>query len=307
MFLHSPLRGLPNAPAVGWGEAMLKLPDVLIPHEEQHQLAALAALITPAQEMLRISPFNEQLWKLLLIGLHAERHLWHANLRLVMRIAYEVAQRRGHDVDDLFQEGCLALRDAIRRYDPSLGARVTSFAHELITRRLWGLELPGTWVGSTTHYRRLRMAMEGGAQLTSAQTTMALAQQVSQEALHNLACPNDDYELVDEQGVEVLALLEPRLQQVLRMRFGFDGPEMSQDEIARYFGVSGSTISRWEHQAISQARKMVTQDATTVTEATRLSVTVDEFGISARSPRRRRRRSSSEPPSPSRIPHRLAS
>jgi RNA polymerase sigma factor (sigma-70 family) len=69
--------------------------------------------------------------------------LIHANLPLVWRVARQEAQRSGHSVEDLCQEGCLGLIKAVERFDPERG-------HSLSTAAM-------PWIrGAIRHYLRDR-------------------------------------------------------------------------------------------------------------------------------------------------------
>ena len=83
-----------------------------------------------------------------------------------------------------------------------------------------------------------------------------------------------------------------RHRRVLELRFGVVGEALTLADTARRLGASQSTVHRWEHEAIEQARALLDGDRTT--------------GLSGRSPRQHRRRSWSAPPSRSRAPRRLA-
>src|SRR5215469_12746161 len=50
------------------------------------------------------------------------------NLRLVAKIARQLDRTHGRSFDDLVQEGCLGLIEAIRRFDPAHGARLSTYA-----------------------------------------------------------------------------------------------------------------------------------------------------------------------------------
>lgn len=240
---------------------MITLDEPLLPANVQDPLCALAACIAPARSCLALRPFDLTLWRVILLGLAAERIVWQANLRLVLRIALDCARQRETDVDDLFQEGCLALREAIRRFNPALGYRLSSFAHELIHRRLANVETGASWIGSTQHYRRIRRQMAAGdEEINSTSLRMALARRVTADALLNLPDPDDPFADVDSRCFRILDLLDNQLGTLLRMRFGIDGPAHSQEEIARHFRVSSSTVSRWERKALDQARLLFEDD-----------------------------------------------
>ena len=57
-----------------------------------------------------------------------ERKLVEANLRLVIKIARQLDRSGGRQLDDLVQEGAIGLMIAIRRFDPSKGASLSTYA-----------------------------------------------------------------------------------------------------------------------------------------------------------------------------------
>jgi RNA polymerase sigma-32 factor len=58
----------------------------------------------------------------------AARRLITANLRLVVKIAHEYNRRGTHSLSDLVQEGNVGLVQALRKYDPERGVRLSSYA-----------------------------------------------------------------------------------------------------------------------------------------------------------------------------------
>lgn len=235
---------------------MIDLPELKLTPHHQQALGFLVAAGRDAQALLKSTPGHRLLQAVVAGGRIAEHILWQANLRLVMRLALDAARHRGDDVDDLFQEGCLGLLDAIRRFDPSLGYRLSSFAHEHIKRRIWATESTSVWLSSSRYHRRLRRQLEDGdTSISSRRARVALAQQVDSDVLLNLPDPDDPFARVDDSCVELLELAEERYRPLLRMRFGFGGPVRQQEEIAAHFGVSRSTVSRWEGRALEQIRE----------------------------------------------------
>lgn len=57
-----------------------------------------------------------------------EQKLVEANLRLVAKIAYELDRSRGRQLEDLVQEGCLGLIEAVHRFDSAKGAQFSTYA-----------------------------------------------------------------------------------------------------------------------------------------------------------------------------------
>lgn len=279
---------------MGFAAVMLHLPENLLTHEEQRFLATIAATVDAAATLVRLSPTAPTLPRTLGLGLAAQRILWERNLRLVMRLALDAQRRTGSDLDELFQEGCLALYDAIRGFRPELGYRLVTYAHDSIVRRLNTVDTTSDWISTSRHHRRMRLhAVADGTRGT---TNLTFARNVGPDALESLVDPRNPFEEIDEPSVEFLDLIEPKLGSLLRMRYGIDGTEWPQEAAAEHFGVSTSTISRWERRALEQARRLLLADQTT----TRVAA-----GVSDRSHRRRQHRSLSGPPSPSRTPRRL--
>jgi RNA polymerase sigma factor (sigma-70 family) len=50
------------------------------------------------------------------------------NLRLVLKIVHDLGGRHHGDAMDLVQEGCAGLADAVRRFDPARGVKLSSYA-----------------------------------------------------------------------------------------------------------------------------------------------------------------------------------
>lgn len=237
---------------------MIRLPEIQLSPQEQHLLAIWTATAAHARAFVAHAPTPSVLY-LALLGHAAADLLWRANLRMAMRIALDIAQQRGEDADDLFQEGCLALREAIRRFDPSLGFQLSSFAYEWILREIRNTEPASAyWVSCSKHYRAVRqqIANDPASRLGQA-SSLALAHRVDAAVLEQLLASDSAYDEIEEANVEVLALISDERQELMRLRFGFDGRAWSQAELATHFRVSRSTISRWEKQALAQAREVL--------------------------------------------------
>jgi RNA polymerase sigma-32 factor len=57
-----------------------------------------------------------------------EHRLVESNLRLVLKLARQLDRTNGRGFDDLVQEGSLGLIEAIRRFDPGKGTRLSTYA-----------------------------------------------------------------------------------------------------------------------------------------------------------------------------------
>lgn len=238
---------------------MITLPDFNMTPDEQRLLTLAVATIEPAYALVRLCPTNLVCWQAIVIGLAAERRLWEGNLRLVYSIAYDAHRRGNGDFEELFQEGCLALQRAIRRFRPELGFRLSTYAHDSIVRHVRHHADPGQYVFDSRHFKRVRhLVLEDKAPEQVSMATMA--RRVNPEVLDRMADPVDAYEEIHEQSMEFLELLPELHADLLRRRFGLDGPVWSQAELAADLGVSTSTISRWEQRALEQAHQLLTAD-----------------------------------------------
>lgn len=67
----------------------------------------------------------------------------------------------------------------------------------------------------------------------------------------------DDASDLEERLKEVLSILNPREKEVITMRFGLDGGgQMTKEEVAREFDVSGSRIGQIETKALRKLRRL---------------------------------------------------
>lgn len=235
---------------------MITLPEFDMTPDEQRTLTFAVATIDPARSLV-LRGLNELLcWRAIVIGLTAERILWEGNLRLVYSIAFEAHRRGNGELEELFQEGCLALQKAIRKFRPELGYRLSTYAHDSILRHVLHHSDPGHYVFDSRHFKRIRhlvLADEAPDQVT----TVTMARHVNPEVLERMADPQDPFEEIHGIGVEFLDLLSDLDAHVLRKRYGIGGPARSQSELAEDLGVSTSTVSRWEQRALEAARRVL--------------------------------------------------
>lgn len=70
-----------------------------------------------------------------------QQHLWLVDLHLRKKVPGLNKPLAGRSRDDLYQEGCLGLIEAVRRYDPEQGIPFVAFAlpriHTAVSRALW--------------------------------------------------------------------------------------------------------------------------------------------------------------------------
>lgn len=210
-------------------------------------------------------------------GREAWQRLWTANLRLVRRHAVDFARRQSLPVDDLFQDGCIGLAEAMQRFDFRRGLRFTTLAHDYVrhavaasaARRGGMLEGP---LHRQRVRQRIRHAAADGAEVgvreladlvgvspravAIAQSRTASIDDVPSAHVVFLA----DFDSVERVGTDFLNLLSREAAEFLRLRFGIERPTHTLRQLARRLGISESTARRLESTALDLARRVLTAD-----------------------------------------------
>ena len=120
--------------------------DLLNPADEVRLARAIEAGVLAAEALNRdenpLGASAEELRQLVAAGHAAQRGFFLANLKLVASISHQWATRATLPVDELFQEGCVGLGEAIRRWDHCRGSKFSSFAYPLVEGAIMGAPLP---------------------------------------------------------------------------------------------------------------------------------------------------------------------
>ncbi|NIS61815.1 MAG: sigma-70 family RNA polymerase sigma factor [Proteobacteria bacterium] len=232
----------------------------------------------------------------------AKAEMVQSNLRLVVRIAKEYANR-GLSFLDLLQEGNLGLMRAVGRYDYRKGFKFSTYAvwwiRQYITRALADksrtirvpnhvLEMKGRISRISHQFFRERgrephleeIASESGIDLSNVQKVMDLIQEPVSletplgedrkledliESEESLGFIEDLLQAMDQarKTRELLSFLNPREQQILRLRFGIGEPKSyTLGEVGKRYGLSRERIRQIEQRALrklkgrSRAREM---------------------------------------------------
>jgi RNA polymerase sigma-32 factor len=196
----------------------------------------------------------------------AER-LVRAHLRLVITIAKHYRFSR-HDVRDLFQAGCVGLLQALEKYDPERGVRLSSYAvswiHAKILQFLWENR---RLVRAGARQRALgRSATE---KQREAQAALARHLRTSERGLDLLPLraseterPDvllEDLELrarVRERVAGVVGTLDKRRRAIFERRFLAEEPESLQ-AIGDRFGISRERARQLEADVLARLRRSV--------------------------------------------------
>ena len=188
---------------------------------------------------------TEELMRLVSRGREAGWTLIESNLRLVMKLAGEISNRYKVSMDDLFQEGCVALTQAFWRYDYERNTRFSTWAYDWILRRLQ--HASSTHCGSLDLVRR----KDGTRQVVK---SYALEQVPA-----HLLTVEAGFEKVEQESLQFLDLLGEDAV-VLRLRFGIGTRRLTRNQTAVALGLSASTIQRIESRALQQARQLLSAE-----------------------------------------------
>lgn len=200
---------------------------------------------TYAAHLLQTNPGGwppEDLAALVEAGARARHRLFSANLRLVMKLATAESRRSGIELDELFQEGALALGEAIQRFDHRRGTRFSTLIHRYVTRAV--------------RYRALHHSIA----IDSVRRSDGTRAQIRWTSLERLP---DEYtaidgglEQVEQPSWELLDLLG-RAGWVIRKRYGIGTSPMTRTDLSRALEVSPSTIRRLEDSGLSAVRSLL--------------------------------------------------
>lgn len=212
------------------------------------------------------------------VGHRAWESMWLTNLRLVAKLANRSARQHRLPFDDLFQDGCLGLAEALMRFDFRLGWRFSTLCHEYVqravkasaARRAGELDGPDRRhrlrillkeqageVLSTEHRQpsAREVAKIVGVSMTAAAGAWAVTTSLEDIGPRQLAS-DGGYDCVEVHGFDFLDLLADA-GDLLRLRYGLGVRCHTQAEVAEQLGVSASTVARMERRALARARAIL--------------------------------------------------
>lgn len=163
-------------------------------------------------------------------AIEARHRIFLGHLRLVQLHAQRVAELSGASRDDLFQEGCLALGEAIDKFDPAHGNRFSTYAYVVIARRI------------SFFARSWRRSPDV---------------ELSDDHVAPDESASHAFERIEASLGDVLELLPPRWSRMLTLRYGLDGTTRTLTDCALALGCSVSTAGRWEREALTAARRLM--------------------------------------------------
>lgn len=223
-------------------------------------------------------------------GHSAEERLWWVGLRIARMISSRVAATNQLPRDDLFQESCVAVAQAIRAFDHSRGVRFTTFVHHVVRQSLLDAEKFRVGTSAASRWDRRAARLVELARRRDPRQSLAEAARAAGVSVgaagrgRTRLVPLDDVathdpgaestlERVGLPSLEFLDLLTPRHRMVLRERYFRE--RITLAELAARLGVSTSTACRWERSAIAEARAVLDAERTTLSRGRRSAAACD--------------------------------
>lgn len=207
-----------------------------------------------------------------------------ANLRLVNLIAARWARLYRLEIEDVFQEGCLGLAHAIRRWDYARGTKFCTLAWHDITwrirdfclRRGGACTAPSWWLQMQADLRReadhLEVAAEAdimpqlaeraGRPVTWVENALAWEPPSSTDDLPDQAAPEPDTRthLADRCHARLSAV--PAFERdIIVQHFGLFGARKTYRTLAQSIGCSVNRIKTAEEQGLALLRAALADDA----------------------------------------------
>src|SRR6202042_426811 len=188
--------------------------------------------------------------------LDAARQLVLSHLRFVVHIARGYLGY-GLPMGDLVQEGNVGLMKAVKRFDPTVGVRLVSFAvhwiraeiHEYVLRN-WRLVKVATTKSQRKLFFNLRKMKKNLAWLSEAETA-AVARDPGVEV------ENEEWEEDSTERLSIaLEKLDERSRSILKRRWMTDD-KATLHELADEYGISAERVRQVESNAINKLKGLM--------------------------------------------------
>jgi RNA polymerase sigma-32 factor len=193
------------------------------------------------------------------------------NLRLVLKIARDLGGRHHGDAMDLVQEGCAGLADAVRRFDPTRGVKLSSYAAWWIRAYVMRYLMDSSRIVHFSSTREGRRRFFDGTLPGPDRSLDTPLRQDGAEPSHpmlnvltgegtdrpDVLCEQREYELRLERAI---ADFQPRLDK--RQRIIFDArlrreKPLRLTDVGRRLAISGERARQIEGDIISDLRRFV--------------------------------------------------
>lgn len=225
------------------------------------------------QELVELVELGEQAW---------QRYI-EANVRMVAQLARRAAGGGEVGVEEYFQEGVVALAQALQRFDHRQGVRFMTYALPWV-RNAIGLHVArrGGQIDSPAYRSKLarqlrdersRLEVERGHSFSDAQLAAETGRNPGwlqvilacganarlEDVVPEPVCPGSSPEEVLEQAEpEWFSQLTGLEAKILGLRYGFRGGSvLNQREVAERLGLSRTTVCRLEGRALERSRQIL--------------------------------------------------
>ncbi|MCD7756429.1 MAG: RNA polymerase sporulation sigma factor SigK [Firmicutes bacterium] len=177
--------------------------------------------------------------------LEARNVLIERNLRLVAHIMKKYYTQLA-DQEDLISIGTIGLIKGIATFDPAKGARLATYAARCIENEI------------LMYFRAQRKSSQDVSLSDAIETgadgaALSLMDVVGEEP--DLLETVSTRERIGQVRRALDTCLTEQERQVIRMRYGLDGPPSRQREVAQQLGISRSYVSRIEKRALGKLRQ----------------------------------------------------
>jgi len=174
----------------------------------------------------------------------ARNKLIEHNLRLVAHIIKKYYTQTG-DADDLISIGTIGLIKGITTYRPDKGVRLATYASKCIENEI------------LTYFRGIRkssgdLSLSDSIDMDGDGNNLSLMDIISQE--DDLLEKVSLQETIKNLRQFLDSVLTPREAEIVKMRYGLDGPPKTQREVAEICGISRSYVSRIEKKALEKLK-----------------------------------------------------
>jgi RNA polymerase sporulation-specific sigma factor len=221
----------------------------------------------------------------------AQEMLVENNVGLVWSIVRRF-QNRGHEIDDLFQIGCIGLIKSINKFDSSFDVRFSTYAVPMIIGEIKrflrddGIIKVSRSLKETSNKARITrevMSKELGREptinemaqrlnISTEELVMAVEAGYSPESLFNAVgdgdssqlllidrindeCNDNETDIIDKIALrQVLDTLKPREKQIIILRYF---KEKTQVQIAKQLGISQVQVSRIEKKILEEIKNRI--------------------------------------------------
>lgn len=162
------------------------------------------------------------------------------NLRLVVHIAKKY-EGSGENQDDLFSIGTIGLIKAVDSFSSDKGVKIATYSAKCIENEM------------LMHLR----SNKRNYQITSLSESIGTDKEGDEITLMDVISDNQDSvtdKLIHKDRLNLLAcnldILDVKEKEIIDLRYGINGKELTQKEIAKKFKISRSYVSRIEKRAL---------------------------------------------------------